>query len=84
MLCKKELAFEFFKSNPQVLYENSENDNYKLFGIRPSTYKRYVYEYRSIHEANIEINPKKENKDIYFKNRLRQKFVFDDSKLFSC
>lgn len=85
MLCKKEVAFKFFKSNPQVLYENSENDNYKSLGIRPSTYKRYLYEYRSIHEANKEIKPKvKENKDIYFKNRLRQKFVFDDSRLFSC
>ncbi len=87
MLCKKELAFEFFKNNPHFLYDNSENDNYKLLGVKPSTYKRYVYEYKSIHEANkanIEINPQKENKEIYFKNRLRQKFIFDDSSLFSC
>ena len=85
MLCKKELAFEFFKNNPHFLYDNSENENYKLLGVRPSTYKRYLFEYRSIHEANREIKPKeKENKDIYFKNRLRLKFVFDDSRLFNC
>lgn len=85
MLCKKEIAFEFFKNNPQVLYEKSENDNYKLFDVKPSTYKRYVYEYKSIHEANRVSEPEeKENKDIYFKNRLRQKFVFDDSRLFNC
>lgn len=83
-MCKKELAFQFFKNNPKALYEVYENENYKLLGVKPSTYKRYLFEYRSIHEANRESKPKEENKDIYFKNRLRQKFVFDDSKLFSC
>ncbi|WP_160688359.1 hypothetical protein [Clostridium sp. C2-6-12] len=86
MLCKKELAFEFFKNNPHFLYDKSENDNYKLLGIKQSTYKRYVYEYKSIYEANeadIEVKTQ-ENKEIYFKNRLRQKFIFDDTSLFKC
>lgn len=83
---KKNWHLNFLKIIPIFLYENSENDNYKLLGVKPSTYKRYVYEYRSIYEANeanIEVKPQ-ENKDIYFKNRLRQKFVFDDSRLFNC
>lgn len=82
MLCKKELTFEFFKNNPETLYEIGENENYKLFGIRPSTYKRYLFEYRSIHEANREVKQKEIERNIYYKNRVRQRFLFDDSRLF--
>lgn len=82
MLCKKELAVEFFKNNPHALYDNSENDNYKLLGVKQSTYKRYLYEYRSIHEANREIKPEEIDRNIYIKNRVRHRFLFDDSKLF--
>jgi len=78
---KKELTFQFFKENPQILNKIDENENYKLFGIKPSTYKRYLCEYRSIHEANRESKPKEIDRNIYFKNRVRQKFVFDDSRL---
>ena len=80
-MSKKELTFQFFKENPQILNKIDENENYKLFGIKPSTYKRYLCEYRSIHEANREIKPKEIDRNIYFKNRVRQKFVFDDSRL---
>lgn len=81
-MCKKEITFQFFKDNPQVLYEINENENYKLFGIKPSTYERYLIEYRSIHEANRSVKIDQVTSDLYFKNKIRKKIVFDDSKLF--
>ena len=79
---KKELTFQFFKDNPQVLNEIDENENYKLLGIKESTYKRHLIEYKSIYEANRSMKIDQVKRDIYLKNRIRKKFVFDDSKLF--
>lgn len=81
-MTKKELLFKFFKENPQVLNEIDENENYKLLGVKQSTYKRNLIEYKSIHEANREIRINEVNSNRHSKNRAREKFLFDDSKLF--
>lgn len=78
---KKDLTFKFFKDNPNVLYAECKPEYLELLGIKKSTYDKHKREYSSIVQANISAK-------IRFVNnkrscRLREKFIFDDSKLFS-
>ncbi|OOM73960.1 hypothetical protein CLPUN_41980 [Clostridium puniceum] len=81
-MIKKELVFKFFEENPQVLNDINENENYKLLGIKQSTYQKHLIEYKSILEANRNMKFNEVNIDRRLKNRSREKFLFDDSKLF--
>ncbi len=79
-LTKKEVAFNFFKRNLHVLHDSDIKKYLNLLGIKESTYIKYRYEYMSIAIADIctKINFECNDKCI----KKREKFIFDDSKLF--
>lgn len=77
---KKELTFQFFKENPNVLYAECKLEYLEVLGIKESTYDKHRREFNSIVLAN------RETKIRFINNkpcRLREKFIFDDSKLFT-
>lgn len=80
-ITKKELIYNFFEKNPEVIYSFRDAQYVELLGVKKSTYKRCKDEYKSIIEANkvSEINPRAYGK--VFKSRPREKFLFDDSRL---
>jgi hypothetical protein len=77
-ITKKDLTFEFFKNNPQVLYSECKPEYLEQLGIKEGTYKKHKDEYTSIFELN-----KAARDPIYIREPIvRQKFLFNDSKLF--
>lgn len=76
---KKEIAFEFFKKNPHVLHDCDIEKYLKLLGIKESTYIKHRDEYITIAIANM---CTKINFISNKSNERREKFRFDDSKLF--
>lgn len=77
-LTKKEKTFNFFKENPKALYEEDVSDYLKQLGIKQSTYDKHRNEFISIKIANI-VNSAGDS----IKNEVkREKFIFEDNKLF--
>lgn len=82
-MTKKELTFNYFKENPRVLDERENAQHYRYLGIKSSTYLEYKKEYKAILQAKEASLLKLRDPKKYFKGRLRQKFIFNDNKLFS-
>ena len=80
-ITKKELIYNFFDKNPEVLNSFRDAQYIELLGVKKSTYKRCKDEYKSIIEANkvYEIKPRDSSK--VFNGRPREKFLFDDGRL---
>ncbi|AGF56432.1 hypothetical protein B0P06_005302 [Clostridium saccharoperbutylacetonicum] len=82
----KEIVFNFLRNNQEALLSRENNKYAKKLGIAKTTYKNYKYEFIAM-KNNTELAKAKakENKEkqetIFYKGRLRQKFVFDTSKL---
>ena len=79
---KKELTFKYFKDNPESVADKEDVKHYKALGIKKSTYNNYKMEYRSILQAREASMLELRDPAKYFKGRPRNKFVFDDKKLF--
>lgn len=79
-LTKKDVTFEFFEKNPHALHDSDIQKYLKLLGIKESTYIKHRDEYISIAIANICTKINLESNSKCFKKR--EKFIFDDSKLF--
>ncbi|RII32830.1 hypothetical protein D2A34_21775 [Clostridium chromiireducens] len=76
---KKEETFNFFKANPKALYEKNIEDYLKELGIKQSTYNKHRNEFISIAVTNIGSSASV----LTNKNKVkREKFVFDDNRLF--
>lgn len=75
---KKEKTFEFFKANPKALYAEDIEIHLKELGIKKSTYNKHRNEFISITIANIVSSSSVVIKD----EPKRNKFIFDDKKLF--
>ena len=83
---KKEILFKFFEQNPDVL-EDIDNKKYaEKLGVANTTYSEYKSKYKMLNPIAIEIKKEvlQDTKewDKYHKGRLRQKFLFEDNKLF--
>ena len=81
---KKQLVFNFFKTNPQAL-ENDNKKYIKQLGIATTTFATYKSLYKmELQKLKLISEPKKpiEINTRYYNNRLRMKFEFDDSRLF--
>ncbi|OCA99405.1 hypothetical protein [Clostridium beijerinckii] len=79
---KKELTFQYFRDNPDVVWQRESIQHYKKLGIRKSTYITYKREYIAILRVKESSMLKVRNAELYFKGRPRQKFIFNDSRLF--
>lgn len=78
-LSKKEKTFNFFQTNPKALYEEDIEIYLNKLGIKQSTYNKHRNEFISITVAKI-VNS---SGTIINKNEIRrEKFCFDDNKLF--
>ncbi|OPJ63710.1 hypothetical protein [Clostridium chromiireducens] len=78
-LSKKEKTFNFFQTNPKALYEEDVEIYLNELGIKQSTYDKHRNEYISINIANTVNSPS----ILVNKNEIkREKFCFDDNKLF--
>ena len=76
---KKEKTFNFFKANPKALFEEDIEIYLKELGIKKSTYNKHRNEFISITVANS-VNS---SRILIKQNEIkREKFVFDDNKLF--
>lgn len=76
---KKEKTFNFFKANPKALFEEDIEIYLKELGIKKSTYNKHRNEFISISIANIVDS----SSILVDRNEVkREKFVFDDNKLF--
>ncbi len=80
-ISKKELTFKFFKDNPNVLNNECQPEYLELLGIKQSTYDKHKNEYNSILQANRSAEMRFINTKKHY--RVREKFIFDDSKLFA-
>lgn len=80
---KKELTFQYFKNNPKAVEDKEDAKHYKALGIKQSTYNSYKLEYQSFLQAKEASILRLRDPEKYFIGRLREKFIFDDSKLFS-
>jgi hypothetical protein len=84
----KKIAFDFFKENPSVLEETDNKKYYKKLGMSIASYATYKSQYKSENQKLIKSTREKEIKEQpkygekYYKGKLREKFTFDDSKLF--
>ena len=81
---KKQLVFNFFKDNPQAL-ENDNKKYIKQLGIAATTFATYKSLYKmELQKQKLISEPMKptEIDTKYYKNRMRRKFKFDDSRLF--
>jgi len=79
---KKELTFKYFKDNPDVVWQKESIQHYKKLGVKKSVYLTYKREYRArlqLKESNM---LRLKNPEIYYKGRPREKFVFNDNRLF--
>lgn len=76
---KKENTFNFFKANPKALFEEDIENYLKELGIKKSTYNKHRNEFISISIAKIDNS----SSILVNKNEVkREKFIFDDNKLF--
>ena len=80
-ISKKELTFKFFSSNPEVLEDQNRKKYVNELGISKNTYANYKWEYKMLHSEVIE-NREIQELNKHYNGRLREKFKFDDSKLF--
>lgn len=92
---QREIAFNFFEITPKALTPRANDEIYaKELNIQKSTYSAYKYMYMAIKDGNKgtlrnRLDRDEERKEgsrplygeKYFKGRLRQSFVFDDSNL---
>lgn len=84
----KKIVFDFLIANPNLIDEVESKKYAEMLGIPTSTYVCYKTQYRTASELKryeavtkwIKETPKYGEK--YYKGRERQKFQFDDSKLF--
>jgi len=76
----KAIVFDFFRNNLFVLDELDNKTYANRLGIPIATYSVYKYEYKAFKEKENRKPPKYGEK--YYKGRLREKFTFNDNKLF--
>jgi hypothetical protein len=80
----KKLAFDFFDKNPLAIEELECKRYAEKLCMTTSTYTCYKTQYKKIKAMECQELPKEPPKygEKYYKGRLREKFTFNDSKLF--
>lgn len=81
-MTKKELTFKYFRDNPDAVWGKVNAKDYKELGIAKSTYITYRREYVDFLQVKESSILTLRDPEKYFKGRPREKFRFDDRKLF--
>lgn len=90
---RRKIVFDFLDANPLVLFDADNKKYAKQLNMPKSTYSSYKSMYAVIKQNKESLKVKLDKKEAqeannaplygekYYKNRLRQKFKIDDSKL---